>query len=266
MKDNLEFVDVCSKRHDLFICARWLFRMRSFKDNLHFADVLATWFINVCVTWLICTWSFNVLCSHVWNDSIVCDLLRIICTSHTCVATRLSQICLTCLIRMWPFKDSLLTCVTWLIRIWPFKDNLRLTNVIRETKLARDRCIEAKVDEYVTVTWVCDMTDLMCVAWLVFMCDMTQSCVRERCIEAKVDEFVTVTWLCDMLHLMCVSVRQESFNVCVCVCVCVCVYVYIWMHVGLYMYVSRGHKESVLQCIAVHCSVLQCIAVRRSVL
>jgi len=71
--------------HDSFVCGQsWI--VFSVCDVNHSYAVCCSVLqcVAVCCSVLQCvTWLIRIVCSRVWHDSCVCDLLRIICTSHT---------------------------------------------------------------------------------------------------------------------------------------------------------------------------------------
>ena len=130
MRDNLDFAEECSERHYSFVYARWPIRMWPLKDAWHFADVFSD-MIHSCV------WHDSFVrdvFTTTWRDSFRCALLRMICTSHTCVATHSSML-VTRFICKWPFHDNLLIHVTWLIQYCPFpsNENMHLAHICSNT-------------------------------------------------------------------------------------------------------------------------------------
>jgi len=144
--------------HDSFICVTGLTRTCELTHSFVWRDSL------ICVTWLI--HMCDMTHSYVWHDSFICvrGLTR------------------TCELTHWfVWRDSLI-CVTWLIHMCDMTQAARLLwkSVTRAGiyMFTRKRLLDIWNVTHLHV-YMCDLTysyvwhdSLICVTWLIDMCDM----------------------------------------------------------------------------------------------
>jgi len=184
MRDNLDFAEECSEPHYLFVYARRPIRMWPLKDAWHFADVFSD-MIHSCV------WHDSFVrdvFTTMWRDSFRCALLRMICTSNTCVATRPIQVCV--------WHDSFVSDLFTTICSYTWHDLFNIALWIQR-RICTWHTYVATQPIHICVwhdSFVCDL--------LLKMIYTSHTCVATCLIEICVwhDSFA-----CDLLRIICAS-------------------------------------------------------------
>jgi len=212
-------IDVCNGAliydtvmHDSFMCVTWIIDMCDMTHSCAWLDsfMSVTWLTHVCDMTHSCMWHDSLIC--VWYEALIHDaLILTFVTSVMSHSTRNICVPLACV-----WHDSLI-CVTWLIHVCDMTHSYVCIMNYSYTTHSFIRLwlsVTSRSTPNIRVPFACVWHDsLMCVTWLILVCDLTHSyvcdmkhwymthsciCLWLRWRHALLQTYVCLLHVCDM--------------------------------------------------------------------